>query len=42
MSTAFKLENVLKNVVIRKLQRIREIKNKKSLKESVQLILKQN
>jgi len=42
LRTAFKLENLLKNVVIRKLAKIREIKNKKSLKESVQLILKQN
>ena len=35
LKQAFKLENLLKNVVIRKLAKIREIKNKKALKESV-------
>lgn len=42
LKQAFRLENLLKNICIRKLVKIREIKNKKSLKESVQLILKQN
>ena len=37
--TAFKLENMLKNVTIRKLVHIREIKEKRSLKEVIRQIL---
>jgi len=42
MTNAFKLENTLKNVVIRRLAQIRELKNKRNLKESVELIMKKN
>ena len=37
--TAFRLENMLKNVTIRKLVHIREIKEKRSLKEVIRQIL---
>lgn len=42
MTEAFRLENSLKNVVIQRLNEIREVKNQKSIKESVEVVIKQN
>ena len=39
MRRAFALENMLKNVAIRQIVKIREIKEKRSLKEAVKQIL---
>ena len=39
MERAFFLENMLKNVAIRQIVKIREIKEKRSLKEAVKQIL---
>lgn len=41
-SKSFVLENKLKNVVIRMLEGIREQKNKKSIKEGVEMIMQKN
>lgn len=42
MDEAFRLENLLKNVVIRRLSEIREVKGQKTIKESVELVIQQN
>lgn len=40
LKRSFDLENTLKNVVVGKLRDIREIKNRRSLKDSVQEIIR--
>lgn len=42
MTEAFRLENLLKNVVVQRLNEIREVKSQKSIKESVEVVIKQN
>jgi len=42
MTEAFRLENLLKNVVIRRLSEIREVKGQKTIKESVEIVIQQN
>jgi len=42
MAEAFRLENLLKNVAIRRLTEIKAVKSQKTIKESVELVIQQN
>lgn len=39
MAEAFRLENLLKNVAIRRLTEIKAVKGQKTIKESVELVI---